>query len=66
MDGSHAQVLEGLQADDVVILYPNDVVEDGSLVEERANARCRCAWSAAPPRGNALVGTFQDRTRPEP
>ena len=39
MDGSHAQVLDGLQADDVVILYPSDVVEDGSLVEERANAR---------------------------
>ena len=39
MDGSHAQILEGVQADDVVILYPSDVVEDGSLVEQRANAR---------------------------
>ena len=39
MDGSHAQILEGLQADDIVILYPSDMVEDGSLVEERANAR---------------------------
>ena len=39
MNGSHAQILEGLQADDAVILYPSDVVEDGSLVEQRANAR---------------------------
>ena len=39
MNRTHAQILEGLQADDVVILYPSDVVEDGNLVEQRGNAR---------------------------
>lgn len=35
MNASHAQLLEGLEEGDTVILYPNDLIEDGSLVEER-------------------------------
>jgi HlyD family secretion protein len=36
MNQSHAEVLEGLQVDEDVILYPNDVLEHGSLVDPRA------------------------------
>ena len=35
MNNTDAQVLDGISADDTVILYPSDVLEDGSLVEER-------------------------------
>ena len=39
MNSAHAQVLGGLQADDIVILYPSDLLEHGSLVEARPNTR---------------------------
>ncbi|MCP4315163.1 MAG: HlyD family efflux transporter periplasmic adaptor subunit [Hyphomicrobiales bacterium] len=35
MNSTDAQILGGIEADDNVILYPSDVLEDGSLVEER-------------------------------
>lgn len=35
MNQSEAEVLEGLQVDESVILYPNDQLEDGSPVETR-------------------------------
>ncbi|WP_202396001.1 efflux RND transporter periplasmic adaptor subunit [Stappia sediminis] len=35
MNSSDAEVLEGLADGDTVILYPNDLLSDGSLVEDR-------------------------------
>ena len=35
MNNHRAQVLDGLTDGDQVVLYPNDLLEDGSLVEER-------------------------------
>lgn len=35
MNNHRAQVLDGLTDGDRVVLYPNDLLEDGSLVEER-------------------------------
>ncbi|NRG17524.1 efflux RND transporter periplasmic adaptor subunit [Rhizobiales bacterium] len=35
MNASNAEVLEGLSDGDSVILYPNDLLSDGSLVEDR-------------------------------
>ena len=35
MNTVQAEVLGGLDEDTVVALYPNDLLEDGSLVEER-------------------------------
>ena len=35
MNQSQAEVLAGLQVDQDIILYPNDKLEDGSLVEMR-------------------------------
>jgi len=35
MNDTHAQVLEGLEANEHVVLYPNDQLEDGGLVERR-------------------------------
>lgn len=35
MNARHAEILSGLDMGDLVVLYPNDVLEDGSLVEDR-------------------------------
>jgi HlyD family secretion protein len=35
MNDSHAEITNGLLADETVILYPNDVLEDGSPVKSR-------------------------------
>ena len=35
MNAETAQVIEGINQNDTVILYPNDVLEDGTLVEIR-------------------------------
>ncbi|MEM6461199.1 MAG: HlyD family efflux transporter periplasmic adaptor subunit [Pseudomonadota bacterium] len=35
MNNTDAQVINGIQTDDKVVLYPSDVLEDGSMVEER-------------------------------
>ncbi|MEX3007277.1 efflux RND transporter periplasmic adaptor subunit [Hoeflea sp. TYP-13] len=35
MNSTEAQVLDGIDGDDTVILYPSDLLDDGSLVEER-------------------------------
>ena len=39
MNSAHAQVLTGLNAGDAVILYPSDLLENGSLVEKRPDTR---------------------------
>lgn len=39
MNDSHAEVLEGMNEDETVILYPNDVLKDGSLIETRSVSR---------------------------
>lgn len=36
MNNSDAEVVEGLEPGDTVVLYPSDLLEDGSLVEERS------------------------------
>lgn len=35
MNDHSAQILDGLEKDDRVVLYPNDLLEDGSLIAER-------------------------------
>lgn len=35
MNARYAEILSGLDKGDLVVLYPNDVLEDGSLVEDR-------------------------------
>ena len=35
MNQGYAEVLGGLKVDEEVILYPSDVLDDGSLVEPR-------------------------------
>jgi len=35
MNDSHAEVTDGLLTDETVILYPNDVLDDGSAVKTR-------------------------------
>ena len=35
MNSHSAEIIEGLNAGDKVVLYPNDVLEDGTLVAER-------------------------------
>jgi HlyD family secretion protein len=37
MNDDTAEVLSGLSNDDIVVLHPNDTLEDGSLVEAREN-----------------------------
>ncbi len=39
MNDRHAEVLDGLGEDATVVLYPNDMLKDGSLVETRSAAR---------------------------
>ncbi|WP_419909886.1 efflux RND transporter periplasmic adaptor subunit [Hoeflea sp.] len=39
MNSTHAQVLGGLEDEEAVILYPSDLLEDGSLVEHRPETR---------------------------
>ncbi|MDF2370236.1 MAG: HlyD family efflux transporter periplasmic adaptor subunit [Rhizobiaceae bacterium] len=39
LNSKHAEVLNGLKQDEIVVLYPNDLLEDGSLVEERQATR---------------------------
>lgn len=39
MNDSHAEVLEGLSEGVTVVLYPNDMLKDGSLVERRSVSR---------------------------
>ena len=39
LNSKHAEVLDGLKQDEIVVLYPNDLLEDGSLVEERQATR---------------------------
>lgn len=38
MNRDHAEIVSGLRAGDAVILYPNDELKDGSLVERRNTA----------------------------
>ena len=39
LNSRYAEVLDGLKQDEIVVLYPNDLLEDGSLVEERQATR---------------------------